>query len=155
MGLNIVPVWGRLNEQLIELIDHVPDDRLDWSPNPTLWSFYRLFLHLAEAREQWMTRRFADGDVNTIERDLENQRPGKDELRGALRRTWERVERTIGDQVKLDATYKDLWWKEAPLYDGHWVAFHLLEHDIHHRAEMLMYLAQLGITVRSEWTQTL
>ena len=155
MALDIAPTWGRLNEQLVELIDHVPDDRLDWSQKPELWSFRRLFLHLAEAREQWMTRRINDGEPNTIDRDVENQRPGKEELRDALRRTWRRVERTISDQAKLDATYRDLWWKEAPLYDGHWVAFHLLEHDIHHRAEMLMYLSQLGVTVRSEWTQTL
>jgi uncharacterized damage-inducible protein DinB len=28
---------------------------------------------------------------------------------------------------------------------GHWIAFHLLEHDIHHRADVLHYLALLGV----------
>jgi hypothetical protein len=29
--------------------------------------------------------------------------------------------------------------------DGHWIAFHLQEHDIHHRADVLHHLALLGI----------
>ena len=28
---------------------------------------------------------------------------------------------------------------------GHWIAFHLLEHDIHHRADIFHYLALLEI----------
>ena len=35
---------------------------------------------------------------------------------------------------------------------GHWVAFHLLEHDIHHRADMFLYLALLGIEPPQVWT---
>ena len=31
--------------------------------------------------------------------------------------------------------------------DGHWIAFHLLEHDIHHRADILHYLALLDVAV--------
>lgn len=57
----------------------------------------------------------------------------------------------FGDQTRLDATYRDLKWKEAPLRDGHWVAFHLLEHDLHHRAEILLYLALLGIETPQVW----
>jgi hypothetical protein len=77
---------------------------------------------------------------------------GKDELKDALRRTWERIEPPFTDRARLDATYRDRYWAQAPPYDGHWVAFHLLEHDLHHRAEILLYLAMLGVQVPSEWT---
>ena len=30
-------------------------------------------------------------------------------------------------------------------YRGHWIAFHLLEHDIHHRSDIFHYLALLKI----------
>jgi uncharacterized damage-inducible protein DinB len=43
--------------------------------------------------------------------------------------------------VKLDATYV----KPEETVTGHWIAFHLLEHDIHHRADIFHYLALLGI----------
>jgi hypothetical protein len=67
-------------------------------------------------------------------------------------RTWERIERVFTDQARLDATYRDRYWAGAPLRDGHWVAFHLLEHDIHHRADLLLYLALLDIETPQVWT---
>lgn len=47
----------------------------------------------------------------------------------------------LRDQVKLDTTYDG----DGRPVTGHWIAFHLLEHDIHHRADIFHYLALLGI----------
>jgi uncharacterized damage-inducible protein DinB len=127
---------------LIELVDLVPGDRMQWSPKPELWSFQHLFQHVAEAREQWMVRGINDGEPNI---DIYKNVHTKEEIKDALRRTWERIERTFTDPERLDATYRDRWWKEAPIRTGHWYAFHLLEHDIHHRADVFLYLALLGI----------
>jgi uncharacterized damage-inducible protein DinB len=146
---DILPTWMNLNGMLIALVDLVPDDSMEWSPEPELWSFRRLFLHLAEAREQWMNRAIADGEPDI---DVHQNVHSKDEIKDALRRTWERIERVFADQSRLDATYRDRYWAEAPLRDGHWIAFHLLEHDIHHRADMLLYLALLGIETPQVWT---
>lgn len=143
--LDIVPIWRQLNDMLIELVDAVPDDRMDWSPKPELWSFDRIFRHLADAREEWMVRAINDGEPNI--RVLENVH-GKDEIKAAFQQTWERIERSFTDQARLDAEYRDRWWAEAPLRTGHWVAFHLLEHDIHHRADLLLYLTLLGVETR-------
>ena len=49
----------------------------------------------------------------------------------------------LGDTSKLDASYEDD--PAYPPVSGHWIAFHLLEHDIHHRADIFHYLALLGI----------
>jgi uncharacterized damage-inducible protein DinB len=147
--LDIVPIWGDLNRMLIELVDVVPDDNMAWSPAPELWSFRHIFQHLAEAREQWMNRAIADGapDIGVYANVH-----SKDEIKSALRLTWERIERVFSHQARLDATYKDRWWSKAPLRSGHWVAFHLLEHDIHHRADMLLYLSLLGVETAQIWT---
>jgi uncharacterized damage-inducible protein DinB len=145
----ILPTWANLNDMLIALVDAVPDDRMEWSPKPELWSFHHIFQHIAEAREQWMIRAIADGEPNI---DVYANVHTRDEIKAAFRQTWERISRTFSDQPRLDATYKDKWWNKAPLRDGHWVAFHLLEHDIHHRADMLLYLALLGIETPQVWT---
>jgi uncharacterized damage-inducible protein DinB len=147
--LDIVPSWRRLNEMLIELVDFVPDARMEWSPKPELWTFRHILQHLCEAREQWMNRAINDGepDINIYKNVY-----SKDELTAAFRHTWERIERVFADQARLDASYKDRWWADAPLRSGHWVAFHLLEHDIHHRADLLLYLALLGIETPQVWT---
>lgn len=148
-GIDVVPMWARTNGMLIELVDHVPDDRMEWSPRPELWTFHHIFLHLAEAREQWMNRAIADGERDI---DVYANAHTKDEIKSALVATWERIERVFTAQGRLDAMYEDRYWAEAPLRSGHWVAFHLLEHDIHHRAELLMYLALLGIDTPQVWT---
>jgi uncharacterized damage-inducible protein DinB len=36
-------------------------------------------------------------------------------------------------------------WGEPVRFNGHWLAYHLVEHDIHHRADIFHYLALLGI----------
>ena len=146
---DLLPIWRRVNEMLIDLAGLVPEERLDWAPRDDLWSARRLFLHLCDAREEWMTRAFADGEPNI---GFPKVAHSKDDIREALRGTWERVWRTVGDQAKLNAVYRDRWWAEAPPRDGHWVAFHLLEHDIHHRADILMYLALLGVETPQVWT---
>jgi uncharacterized damage-inducible protein DinB len=146
--LDIVPVWRRLNDDLGRLVDYIPDENLDWSPAPGLWGFRRLFWHLAEARDQWMNRAINDGQQDVAG----NEDVTKEDLRDLLRGTWQRIESTLSDQVKLDATYKDRWWSGAPPMSGHWVAFHLLEHDIHHRADMFLYLTLLGIDTPQVWT---
>jgi uncharacterized damage-inducible protein DinB len=139
----ILQTWRNLNDMLIELVDVVPEESMDWSPKPELWSFRRLLTHLCEAREQWMTRAIADGETNVGFNDP----LARADIWDALRLTWQRIERTFADQAKLDATYKDRWWDKAPVRSGHWVAFHLLEHDIHHRAELYLYMGLAGLAV--------
>ena len=145
---DLLPMWSKLNGMLVELVDFVPEERMEWSPKPELWTFRHLFQHLCEAREQWMVRAIDDGAANI---DVYANVHSKEELKAAFGTTWERIAAVFADQGRLDATYRDQWWKEAPLRDGHWVAFHLLEHDLHHRAEVLLYLALLGIETPQVW----
>jgi uncharacterized damage-inducible protein DinB len=102
--LDIVPTWANLNEMLIELVDLVPEERMEWSPKPELWTFRHLFQHLAEAREQWMVRAIADGEVDI---DVYENVHSKDEIKAALRQTWVRIERVFRDQSRLDEIYRD------------------------------------------------
>jgi len=136
--LDIVPVWARFNEELIKLVEFVPDDKLDWSPKPELWNFRDIFVHIAGARDSWLAATVRDGieapDVDATVRT----RP---EIQEAYRRTWQRLALFLGDEEQLDATYAN---RRGPV-SGHWIAFHLLEHDIHHRADIFHYLALLGI----------
>jgi uncharacterized damage-inducible protein DinB len=38
-----------------------------------------------------------------------------------------------------------MYFGEPYSFSGHWLAYHLLEHDVHHRADIFAYLALLGI----------
>ena len=135
--LDIVPVWARFNESLIKLVDYVPDDRMNWSPKPELWNFRGILLHIAAAREGWVFGAGLDGDRIDVYGTVRT----KEQIKDAYARTWEHVERFVSDPAKLDATYEN---DDGPI-SGHWIAFHLLEHDVHHRADVFHYLAMLGI----------
>jgi len=135
--VDITPVWARFNDELIRLVDYVPDDKINWSPKTELWNFRGILVHIGFSRDQWLGNVVKDGVAGptTFPRT-------KDEIAQALRRTWQRIEPYLRDEKKLDATY-DVDWGESPT--GHWIAYHLLEHDIHHRADIFHYLALLGI----------
>ncbi len=135
--LAIVPNWSRLNDRLIRLVDYVPDEQMDWSPKPELWNFRGILLHIAGSRDYWMGRIVQDGDPAPSAYEAARS---KEEIKREYRRTWERVQRFLADPAKLAATYQ-----EDAEVSGHWIAYHLLEHDVHHRADIFYYLALLGI----------
>jgi uncharacterized damage-inducible protein DinB len=136
--LDITPMWARVNDELIRLVDYVPDDKIDWSPKPELWNFRVTLLHIASARDIWLSRDVRDGaDAPDVVRTVRT----KAEIQDMYLRTWKRLEAFLRDVRKLDATYTTPWETAS----GHWIAFHALEHDIHHRADIFHYLALLGI----------
>lgn len=136
--IDITPTWARLNEGLIRLVDYIPEDKLDWSPKPELWNFRGILLHVASARDNWLRRDIKDG---IDARDQLQTVRTKPEIQQAIRQTWERLQAFLDDQAKLDASYTTPWETTS----GHWIAFHALEHDIHHRADIFHYLALLDI----------
>lgn len=136
--IDITPTWARFNDELIRLVDYVPDDKLNWSPKPELWNFRGILLHIAATRDGWLGGDVQDGvDAPDVWRTVRT----KGEIQDAYRRTWQRLEAFLRDQTKLDGTYAG----DGEAVSGHWIAFHLLEHDIHHRADIFHYLALLGI----------
>ncbi len=149
-ALDIAPFWADLNDQLIELVDLVPDDRLDWAPDPGEWGCRRLALHIAGGRDHWMANAVRDGEP------LPDWRPDatRHELKEHLQRSWERLARFISDPARLNAEYGppggDPEYLDPARFTGHYIAYHRFAHDIHHRAGLLDRLAQLGIDVPAE-----
>ena len=140
--LDVTAQWGRLNDSIVTLVDYVPDDKLDWSPQPDLWNFRGILLHTIVVRDNWLQHVVQDGETAP---DVLATVQSKEEMQRELRRTWERIQRFLSDAEKLDATYEGRRGDQEYSYSGHWIAFHLLEHDIHHRADIFHYLALLGI----------
>ncbi len=136
--IDITPTWARLNDGLVRLVDCIPDDKLNWSPKPELWNARGILLHMIMSRDTWLDRDIKDGVATP---DVLRTVRTKPEIQLALERTWQRLEAFLRDHVKVDATYVTPW---EPA-NGHWLAFHALEHDIHHRADIFHYLALLGV----------
>ncbi len=140
--LDIVAQWGRLNDTILALVDVIPEDKLDWSPREDLWNFRGILAHIAFVRHNWLGNDIKDGE-SFEDSELFAAIATKAGIQQVLRDSWARTARFLSNQALLDRTV-ERDYMDAPV-NGHWVAFHLLEHDIHHRADIFHYLALLEI----------
>ena len=137
--LDVGTHWGRLNATIAGLVDYIPDDKLDWSPREDLWSFRTILSHVSSTRQNWLTRE------GVYREDILAAVSTKDDIKTLLLESWARVERFLSEQRYLDRVYEGIRGDVSYSYSGHWIAFHLLEHDVHHRADIFHYLALLEI----------
>jgi uncharacterized damage-inducible protein DinB len=140
--LDIAENWDRLNDTIIDLVDYIPENKLDWSPQDDLWDFHHVLSHLVFTRHGWMgnsvTQKIKPEEIH----EAMATRAGSQE---ALRRSWARVRRFLSDETSLNRLFEGEVEGQSYSHRGHWIAFHLLEHDIHHRSDIFHYLALLKI----------
>ena len=140
--LDITPMWSRINDELIELVDVMPEDKLDWSPSPKLWNTRGILLHIVVGRHGLMAAIVKDGKQAP---DILREGQTTDGLKEQLRLSWERMQPFLRDAAKLAAEYELTFGSQTRRLSGHWLAFGHLEHDVHHRADIYHYLGLLGI----------
>jgi len=142
------PHWRVMNKNLIELVNLLPDDKLDWVPRPGEWTAPTIFAHIVFARYF--------GPVLTPEAtqhigQIPTACKTKDGIKQELRTSWELVENFISDPAKLEAVYEppnrnDAYCGDEPEdLTGHYFAYHRFAHDLHHRSTIIGYLAELGV----------
>lgn len=139
--------WQTVEDNLLYITDLIPDDQLNWTPKADLWNSRGILIHIADARDRWLADRVVDGDPYP---NIWATARTKGDLKRELARTFDRLQRFLANQQQLDGMYSEEWddpqgGHHTEHFDGHWVAFHLLEHDIHHRTELMQRLAILDI----------
>jgi uncharacterized damage-inducible protein DinB len=137
--LNISPHWQSVQDTLLQIIDLLPEEKLNFTPRADLWNSKGILIHISDARDQWLTRDVQDGEPYL---NVWTRVKTKADLRSELERSFARLQRFLSNQAQLDTKHES---EHRDQFDGHWIAFHLLEHDIHHRAELLQRLALLDI----------
>lgn len=147
--LNFAPHWQMTNDNLVELIDLVPEDQLDWSPAPGEWSIRVIVTHIILARLHHVIAPERDGpQFSEIVTDCRS----KDGLKRQLRSSWDVIAAFLCDSEKLDAVHgppagTEPEYIDPEVYDGHYIAYHRMAHDLHHRSTIIGYLNQLGISL--------
>jgi uncharacterized damage-inducible protein DinB len=135
-----------MNENLIELVDLLPEEKLDWVPREAEWAAPTIFAHIAMARHMGPL-----GTPDAMARigQLPMNCRTKDGIKEELGRSWELIERFLSDPEKLNATYEmnpaDEYYVLEPVQTGHYLLYHRFAHDLHHRSTVIGYLAQPGV----------
>jgi hypothetical protein len=148
--LNFAPHWQMTNDNMIELIDLFSEEKLDWSPAPSEWSMRVIVTHIILARYH---DPIVPGPEGAQMSDVVMGCRTKEGLTKHLRSSWQMVAAFLSDAKKLDAVHEPLSGGLAPeyvepeVYDGHYIAYHRMAHDLHHRSTIVGYLGQLGISL--------
>ncbi len=130
---------------LIEALEAVPDNKLDWTPAEGMIPLGMIFLHMAETSDWWYDE-VMHGKASTELAFLDKQCPPKDKIAEYMEEHWERLERFFAeDEEAMKAVYEREGdsWKISK--SGYWIFMHLFEHDIHHRSQIHHYLRILAI----------
>lgn len=129
----------------LQTLEMVPEEKLAWFPAQSQFSFAQQFLHIAQTEE------FYAHGLLAGEWDASRLEPPKKRLtREMLRRKLEETRKlTLARLEALEAAALDtvvsvpnipVQW---PLRSWLW---YMVEHEIHHKAQLALYLRQVGIT---------
>ncbi len=151
------PFWdAQYRPFLLQAVAALPAERFDFKPRPEMLTAHQVILHIAEAERGWMYHVVEGGP------DEEWVVPRPDPAQGwvtrhdapdhprllALLQEWHRpTQRWFGrpaDELDRVITFTP---PEGPVrrYTLHWILDHVQEHEIHHRAQLNLYLRLMGI----------
>ncbi len=135
--------WANVRSGLIETIAKFRDDELDFKPGPTLWTVRQFMLHIAYEEHV----EFSWGIVQTLPemppeydpRDYPNIAAIRELLASVHAPTVEYLKTLSEDD--LSRVIVAPWGVQYRLVE---MLGHLIEHEIHHRAELSLILGMLG-----------
>jgi uncharacterized damage-inducible protein DinB len=152
------PFWdAQYRPHLLLALEALPRDRFDFKPRPEMFTAQQLIVHIAEAERGWIDHVVDGGPY--VEWVVEHEDPAQGwktvyeapdhaALRAMLEEWHRPTQRWFGQPA---AELGRLITSRSPRgserrHTLHWILDHVQEHEIHHRAQLNLYLRLMGIT---------
>jgi len=137
--------WRDVRQGLNQALDQLQNEQLAFRPREGLWSLRETVCHIAGTENSWF-RCYVTRELSSWEEADFNPADylGVEELKTLLAEVHARIEAMYaqdGDR-KLKEMVTLPW---GPQVEHEWVAWHVLEHEIHHRGEIYLMLGLLGM----------
>jgi len=135
--------WKRIRAGLVETIQKFDEGQLGYAPFAGSWSVAEIMLHIADAEDGWFRHVVSrELDEWPSHYTVENY-PDLDAIQGALDGVHRNTEAYLESisEPDLEKMIETPWGEPIPLY---WIIWHVLEHEVHHRAELSLILGMLG-----------
>lgn len=150
------PYWdAQYRPYLLEAVNQFPEAQLDYKPRPEMLTARQVIIHIAEAERAWL-QVIEGGPIEEWVVAADDPSQGWRTVidppdHAALRELLERWHAPI--QRWLDRPANELSRVVHRRFDDgiersytvHWILDHVQEHEIHHRAQLNLYLRMLGI----------
>jgi uncharacterized damage-inducible protein DinB len=135
--------YERYRAVTLEHLQRLSDEQLLWRPRPDAFNCAQHFVHLAQTEDFYMRGLFGQ-DWNPERLRLPKPLPNKADLQGqfeSVRKLTLKAFSTLTLE-QLDAVVQFGAPLEWSLRSWLW---HVLEHEIHHKAQLAEYMRQMGV----------
>ncbi|HEY1012596.1 MAG TPA: DinB family protein [Herpetosiphonaceae bacterium] len=138
--------WRVYHEKLRDSIAQLADEHLALQPAPHMWPLGQLVQHIIGVRAGWFSGTLGENDeemnryMEWGQRDSPARSP--QELARGLDATWAFIEARLRRWTaeEFAETFPDEMYGEPVQVSRSWVAYHVLEHDLHHGGEISQLL---------------
>lgn len=135
--------YERIRGRTLRVARCIPPKRTEWSPQEGRWSFGDLLRHLG-ALERWMFAETVQGKPSRYPGCGRELADGYDEVFAFLERTHAESMEIFGRLTPEDLQERCETPDGASLPVWKWLRA-MVEHEIHHRGQLYLYLGQLGV----------
>ncbi|MEP7028241.1 MAG: DinB family protein [Candidatus Eisenbacteria bacterium] len=152
------PFWDTyFRPYLLDAVELLPAAQFDFKPRPEMLTARQVILHIAEAERWWIhhiVEREPYEDFVVKHEDPAQgwvtvyDAPDHNTLRFTLEEYHRHSQRLFGlaaKELERPVTHRRENGEERT-YSLHWILSHVEEHELHHRAQLNMYLRLLGIS---------
>ncbi|HSS20406.1 MAG TPA: DinB family protein [Pyrinomonadaceae bacterium] len=128
----------------LQMLEMVPEEKLDWRPDSSVRSFAEVFLHLAQV-EEFYTGGIFNGSWSFESMQMPGHQLTKDFLKPRLKasRTSTQANLDQVDSARLDAIVA------VPHIPTKWSIkswlWYLVEHEVHHKAQLALYFRLIDL----------
>ena len=135
--------WEKVRGRTRRVVDLIPEDRLEWTWKPGKFTPGDLVRHLAGI-ERWMYGENVRGRPSRYPGHGEELARGLAAVRAYLERLHAEAMEIFGSLTEADLAAKCETPGGAPITVGKWLRL-MVEHEIHHRGQIYLHLAMLGV----------
>lgn len=137
--------WTKVQESILYMASLLEPEDLNYTFDPKIHPVGETFFHIAGAINGWLTFVIEDGEKNPNSIPTENLTV--ENINDALKNAFGRVKKLL-NTLTIDDWNKTLTdegddGKPYPV-KLHWVLWHLVEHDIHHRTQLKLQYSFLN-----------
>lgn len=135
--------WDRFRAVTLQFLDLLKDDELDWRPEPDAFSCGQQLLHIAQT-EAYCIQGLFGGEWDKGVLKFPETIPSVAEIRRYFSEVREAARPHLDSLTEEDLSTLTAGPGGGAQYPLRWWLWFVLEHEIHHKAQLAVYLRQMG-----------